>query len=115
MIYAVHVSDSASGLEKVVTVDAQTPEDAYRRIEKVGYRIVRVSPAPPGVAAGVVMNPPRAAPEPAPETAPQETPHAFDRRGRDAERAAMVHRHNLLTLWPILVGAGSILWGLVQW
>jgi len=113
MIYAVHVSDPTSGLEKVVTVDAQTPEDAFRRIEKVGCRIVRVSPAPPGVAAGVVTNPPTAAP--ASETAPSETPDTVGRRDRDAVRAAMVHRHNLLTLWPILVGVGSILWGLIQW
>ena len=109
-IYAVHVSDSTSGLEKIVTVEARTPEDAYRRIERTGYRIVQVTPAQPGIAAGVVMNPP-----PPPESVAGDPPETLARRQRQHEQAQMIHHHNLLTLWPILAGIGSILWGLFKW
>lgn len=111
MIFAVQIFDSASGLEKLVTVDAPTPEEAYHRIERKGYRIVRVTPAPLGVKAGVVMNPPR----PADETEPTDVPETTAHRRRLDERAAMIHAHNMITLWPILLGTGSILWGLLQW
>lgn len=112
MVYAVRVFDSKSGLEKIVTVEARTPEEAYQRIERTGYRIVRVTPAEPGVAAGVVMNPPAPAPDP-PEPAP--APESTERRQRLEARAMMIHSHNWVTLWPILAGIGSILWGLFQW
>src|SRR5436190_17414202 len=109
-IYAVHVSDAATGLEKIVTVDARTPEDAYRRIERTGYRIVQVTPAEPGVAAGVVMNPPAPPESVAPD--PREMLARRESERADA-RVEMIHRHNLLTLWPIVAGIGSILWGLI--
>lgn len=112
MVYAVRVSDSKSGLEKIVTVEARTPEEAYQRIERTGYRIVRVTPAQPGAAAGVVMNPPAAAPD---EPEPRETPGEAQRRRQLEARALMIHSHNWLTLWPILAGIGSILWGVFQW
>jgi hypothetical protein len=111
MIYAVHISDAASGLEKIVTVDAPTPEEACRRIERTGYRIVRVTVAPAGVAAGVVMNPPG----PPAEPGPADRPESVARRRRDQARAAMIRQHNLVTLWPIAAGIASILWGLFQW
>lgn len=112
MIYAVHISDSATGLEKIVTVEARTPEEACRRIERVGCRILNVKPAQPGINAGVVMNPPASVPE---KPEPPEARLAFNQRKRDEEIARMVLIHNLTTLAPIIAGIASILWGFFKW